>query len=194
MPILLALAFGAGLVIVFVAFVGLVSYNSVVTMRQRVVKAWANVEVALQQRHDELPNVVNAVRGEMAFEQGVLQQIVRLWAQFSTEAPIRDQATTSAAMTQALKTLFAVVERYPELRSHENVTQLQAEIERLETVIADRRELYNDSVYRYNSAIQQIPGVWFAGLFGWKPEQFFDAEPDAEVRPDVSLGTVPPQT
>lgn len=187
MPIVAAIAFGVGLVVVCVAFLMLVTYNTVVRMRQRVDKAWGNIEIALQQRHDELPNVVAAVRGAMAFEQSVLGEIARLRAAFSRTAPVPEQAATSVATTQALRSLFAVVEQYPELRSHENVTALQKEIERLETVIADRRELYNDAVYRFNSTIQQLPAAWFAGGFGWQPRAFFDAEPAADERPDVSL-------
>ncbi len=184
----LVLAFGAGLLLVLLVFTGFVTYNSVVAMRQRIDKAWGNVEVALQQRHDELPRVVDAVRGMMDFEQDVLENVTRLRAEYSPARPIPEQAATSEATTQAVRQLFAVVEKYPQLRSAENVLSLQAEIERLETVIADRRELYNDAVFRFNSFIQQLPGALFAGSLGWAPRPFFDADPAAEATPDVSLG------
>ena len=84
---------------------------------------------------------------------------------------------TSEATTAAVRSLFAVVERYPDIKSAENVQDLQDEIERLEGMIADRRELYNDQVYRYNTRIGQVPGALLAPLFGWKPREFFAADP-----------------
>ncbi len=183
----LVLAFGAGLLLVLLVFTGFVTYNSVVAMRQRIDKAWGNVEVALQQRHDELPRVVDAVRDVMAFEQDVLENVTRLRSEYSPSRPIPEQAATSEATTQAVRQLFAVVEKYPQVRSQENVLSLQEEIERLETVIADRRELYNDTTYRYNTAIAQLPGQLYAGLFGWQPRPFFAAEPEAAVKPEIAL-------
>src|SRR4029077_19855831 len=97
------------------------------------------------------------------------------------------QAATSEATSSAIRQLFAVVERYPELTSQANVQALQAEVERLEGIIADRRELYNDSVYRYNTRIAQLPAVLLAWSFGWSPRQFFKAGPGDFERPDVSL-------
>ena len=93
------------------------------------------------------------------------------------------------ATTRAIRTLFATVERYPELKSAGNVLALQAEIERLEAMIADRRELYNDQVYRYNTAITQVPGVILAPIFGWRQRQFFAADPADVLRPDTDLRT-----
>ena len=87
-----------------------------------------------------------------------------------------------------MRELLAVVERYPELRSQQNVLDLQAEIERLESMIADRRELYNDQVYRHNARIAQIPAVFLAPIFGWRPRPFFTAGPEAGARPPVELG------
>jgi LemA protein len=87
--------------------------------------------------------------------------------------------------------LFAVVERYPEVRSAANVLALQEEIERLESMIADRRELYNDQVYRYNSRIAQVPAVVLAGLFGWRARPFFEAPETDRARPDADLHADP---
>jgi LemA protein len=183
----LAAGFAVGLVIFIVVFLLITTYNSIVALRQRIEKAWGNVEVALKQRHDEVPNVVAAVRGGMAFEQTVLEEVARLRAAWTPQQPIVRQAATSEATSAALRQLFAVVERYPELRSQANVQALQAEIERLEAVIADRRELYNDSVYRYNARIGQFPALMLAWLFGWSPRPFFKAEPGDDARPDVTL-------
>lgn len=186
-PLSLAAGFAVGLAVFIVVFLAVTTYNEIVALRQRMAKAWANIEVSLKQRHDELPNVVAAVRGVMAFEQSVLEDVTRLRAAWSPDQPVRQQAVTSEATTTALRQLFAVVERYPELRSQENVSALQAEIERLEAVIADRRELYNDTVYRYNTRIAQLPAVLLARLFRWTPRPFFKADPADLERPEVTL-------
>ena len=88
-----------------------------------------------------------------------------------------------------MRTLFAVVERYPEVKAAGNVQDLQDEIERIEGMIAARRELYNDQVYRYNTRIGQVPGALMAPVFGWREREFFEAEPGDEHRPDSDLGT-----
>ena len=164
------------------------TYNAVVALRQRIDKAWANIDVVLKQRHDQLPNLVAAVRGLMAFERDVLTGVTEARAAYSPTAPIPDQAATSEATSAAVRSLFAVVERYPEVKVAANVLALQDEIERLEAMIADRRELYNDQVYRYNTRIAQVPGVLLAPLFGWRPRPFFAAEPGATAARTPSSG------
>jgi LemA protein len=187
----LAAAFAVGLVVAIVLFLIVVTYNDVVSLQRRIDKAWANIEVALQQRFDQLPNLVEAVRGVMTFERDVLSQVTAARAAFVPGAPVPEQAAASAATSRAIRTLLATVEAYPAVRSAGNVLALQGEIERLESILADRRELYNDQVYRYNTRIGQVPGVLLAGLFGWSPRPFFDAEPAAEGRPDVELERAP---
>jgi LemA protein len=159
----------------------------VVALRTRIDRAWGNVEVALKQRHDQLAELVAAVRDVMAFERAVLEEVARQRARYAPAAPVAEQAAVSDATSQAVRSLLAVVESYPQLRSQDNVLRLQAEIERLEQQIADRRELYNDQVYRYNATIAQVPAVALAGLLGWKPRAFFDAEPAADESPSVDL-------
>lgn len=179
----LAAAFAVGLVVAIVLFLLVVTYNDVIALLRRIDKAWANIEVALQQRHDQLPALVDAVRGVMTFEREVLHEVTAARAGWSRAAPIADQAAASAATSRAVRSLLATVERYPEVKSAANVLALQAEIERLEGVIADRRELYNDQVFRYNTRIGQLPGALIAGLLGWRSRPFFDAAPGAEAPP-----------
>jgi len=186
-PAFLAAAFAVGVVLAVGLFIVVATYNDVVALARRIDKAWANIAVALQQRHDQLPRLVDAVRGVMTFERDVLTQVAAARAAYSPTAPIPDQAATSVATTRAIRTLFATVERYPELKSAGNVLALQAEIERLEAMIADRRELYNDQVYRYDARIGQVPAVFLASIFGWQPRAFFDAEPGASI-PPAGLG------
>lgn len=183
----IAALFAVVLVVLVVGFLVLTTYNAVVALRQRIDKAWSNIDVVLKQRHDQLPNLVAAVRDLMAFEQDVLTEVTRARAAYSPSAPIHDQAVVSEATTSAVKSLFAVVEHYPDLKSQANVADLQDEIERLESMIADRRELYNDQVYRYNTRIAQVPGVALAPVFGWRSREFFAATPAEAVRPDSTL-------
>ena len=181
-PIAGAALFAVLLVVIVALAVAVITYNAVVALRNRIDKAWGNVEVALRQRHDQLPALVDAVRDLMAFEQDVLEEVTRQRARYAPDAPVAEQGAVSAATTTAVRSLFAVVEAYPQVRSQENVLRLQGEIERLEGQLADRRELYNDQVYRYNTTIAQVPAVVLAALLGWRPRSFFDAGDAAEQR------------
>jgi LemA protein len=186
-PEQLSATFAVLLVLVIVAFLAITTYNQIIALSIRISKAWANIDVALKQRYDELPNLVEAVRDVMAWEQDVLSEVTERRAAYSDRDPIPRQAATSEATSTAVKHLFAVVERYPEVKSAANVAALQAEISRLEDLIADRRELYNDTVYRYNARIAQVPANVLAGLFGWRPQPFFAADGDERERPPAEL-------
>ena len=186
-PPTMAALFAIAIVIVIVGFLVFATYNAVIALRFRIDKAWANIDVALKQRHDQLPNLVEAVRGVMSFEQDVLTDVARARAAYSPAAPIPEQAAVSDATSTAVRSLLAVVERYPEVRSAGNVLSLQEEIERLEGMIADRRELYNDQVYRYNARIGQVPAVFLAAMLGWKARPFFEASDAERVRPETGL-------
>ncbi len=186
-PIEMAAAFAVAVVVVVSGFIVLTSYNAVVALRQRIDKAWANIDVVLRQRHDQLPNLVAAVRGLMAYERDVLTRVTEIRAAYSPTAPIPDQAATSDATSTAVRSLFAVVERYPEVKAGTNVQDLQDEIERIEGMIAARRELYNDQVYRYNTRISQFPGNLLAPVFGWDAREFFAATPADAAVPDTDL-------
>jgi LemA protein len=185
-----AAAFAVGLLILIVAFLVLETYNSVVTLNQQVSKAWANIEVALKQRFDQLPSLVDAVRGLMAYERETLTRVTRLRSEYAAGEPIPVQAATSEATSTAVRQLFAVVESYPDIKSQANVLALQEEVERLEDIIAARRELYNDTVYRLNTRIRQFPTNLLATVFGWTERPFFAASPDerSAARVDLDAG------
>ena len=183
----IAAIFAIGLLVAIVLYLLVMSYNAVMALRQRIDKAWANIDVVLKQRHDQLPALVSAVRGVMAFEQGVLTEVAQARAAYSPTESIPQQAVHSEQTTRAVRSLFAVVEAYPQITSDQNVLALQAEIERLESMIADRRELYNDQVYRYNARITTIPTSFLAALFGWQQRPFFAARPEELERPGTDL-------
>lgn len=163
------------------------TYNAVVALGQRIDKAWANVDVILKQRHDELPRLVEAVRGLMGFEREVLEEVARLRADYHPDDPIDRQGEVAAATTLGVKHLLAVVEAYPDIKSHENVMALQQEIRRLEDMLADRRELYNDMVYRFNTRIATLPALLIAGIFGWRPRPFFETDGAERAAPAATL-------
>ena len=171
----MAAIFALGIAVLVVGYLLVVDYNAVMALRQRIDKAWSNIDVVLKQRHDQLPALVSAVRSLMAFEQDILVEVTAARAAYSPAQPIPEQAATSDATSSAVRSLLAVVESYPDLQSHRNVLDLQDEIERLEAMIADRRELYNDQLYRYNTRIATVPTVLLAGLFSWTPRAFFAA-------------------
>ena len=116
-----AAVFAVVLLVGVVGFIVLASYNAVVALRQRIDKAWSNIGVVLKQRHDQLPNLVAAVRGLMTYERDVLTRVTEARAAYAPDAPIPDQAQTSEATTAAVRSLFAVVERYPDIKSAANV-------------------------------------------------------------------------
>ena len=181
----LALVVAAVLVAVLATFLVVVTYNDVIGLQRRCERAWANIDVALKQRHDQLPALVSAVRGAMAFESQVLAEVTQARARYKPEAPIHEQAVVSDATSEAVRSLFAVVEGYPELRSHENVMSLQAEIERLETLIARRRELFNEQVFTYNVRVTTIPGLVLRPIFGWKTIDSFSAGDEEHMPPVI---------
>src|SRR6188768_1151382 len=182
----LAAVFAVGLVLAIVLFLLVTSYNAVMALRQRIDKAWANIDVVLKQRHDQLPALVSAVRGVLQFEQDVLTEVARARAAYSSTEPIPEQAVHAEQTSAAVRSLFAVVEQYPTLRSQDNVLDLQNEIERLEGMIADRRELYNDQVYRYNTRIATFPTLFLAPIFGWRARPLFVATPEEAAVPEVT--------
>jgi LemA protein len=186
-PASVAAAFAVGLVLAILLFLAVTSYNAVMSLRQRIDKAWANIDVVLKQRHDQLPALVSAVRGLMSFEQDVLTEVARARATYSPSEPIPEQAVHAEATSRAVRSLFAVVEAYPQVKSDANVLDLQNEIERIEGIIADRRELYNDQVYRYNTRISTLPTLLLAPLFGWRSREFFAADPSELPRPATDL-------
>jgi len=184
-PGALAASFAIAVLLVVVGFLAIATYNDVIGLRLRIDKAWSNIDVVLHQRHDQLPALVDAVRGALEFERQVLDEVADRRAGYRPEAPIPDQATTSDATTEAVRSLMAVVEAYPDLKSQANVMALQESIERLEAMLAARRELYNDQVYRHNTRIEQLPGLLLAGIFGWRARPFFKAPPGTHGVPVV---------
>ena len=175
------------IVIIVVAVIFVIGlYNGLVQRRLRIDEAFAQIEVQLKRRHDLIPNLVNAVKGYMGFEQKVLTDVTNARAAAvaaGAQGPAA-QAQAENALTGTLRSLFAVVENYPELKANQNVLELQEQLTTTENQIAFSRQHYNASVLDYNTAIQVFPAVLIAGLFGFTKREFFDAEPEASAVPN----------
>jgi LemA protein len=181
------LIIGAIIVVVLVVLIGI--YNGLVQKRLRVDEAFAQIEVQLKRRHDLIPNLVNAVKGYMGFEQKVLTDVTNARAaavSAGAEGPAQ-QAAAENALTGTLRSLFAVVENYPELKANQNVLELQEQLTTTENQIGFSRQHYNASVLDYNTAIATFPNVLLAGPLGFSKRDFFDAEPEAANVPNVDL-------
>ncbi|MBS3068615.1 LemA family protein [Candidatus Micrarchaeota archaeon] len=151
-------------------------YNGFITLRTNIQKAWANIDVLLKQRFDELPNLVETVKGYAKHEKQTLENITKLRSAVQDAGSIHDKAIASEQLSQNLKTLFAVAENYPNLKANENFLKLQKRITELENLIADRREFYNDSVNLYNIKIASFPDLIISRMFNFKLAEFFSAQ------------------
>lgn len=164
-------------------------YNNLVTVKNNVAKAWANIDVLLKQRHDEIPKLVEICRQYMQFEQ---ETLVRVTEARSRVAKAREAQSigalgpAEAALRAGVAKVFAIAEAYPQLKANQNFMQLQSRITGLENAIADRREFYNDSVNVNNIRIQQFPDRIIAGSFGFREARMLDFEAreiaDVDVR------------
>jgi LemA protein len=190
----LGLIVAIGIVIVVVLVV-IGIYNGLVQRRLRVDEALGQIEVQLKRRWDLIPNLINAVKGYMGFEQTVLENVTnaRAAAVAAGGRGPAEQAAAENALTATLRSLFAVVENYPDLKANQNVLSLQEELTTTENQISFSRQHYNATVLDYNTNIQTFPQVIIAGPLGFTKREFFDAEPEAATPPTVDL-TLPPRT
>jgi LemA protein len=177
-------------ILAVVLIYGVVLYNGLVALKHNVAKAWANIDVLLKQRHDELPKLVEVCKQYRQFEQETLQRVIeaRSRVQSAREAQNIDAlGEAEGALRMGLTRLFAIAEAYPELKANENFMQLQQRISTLENGIADRRELYNDAVNINNVRIEQFPDAIVARLFRFEPKpllEFSVAEKaDVDLKP-----------
>jgi LemA protein len=174
-----------GVILLFV--IGI--YNGLVGRRNRIDEALAQIQVQLKRRHDLIPNLVNAVKGYMGFEQKVLTDVTNARAAAvaaGSQGPAQ-QAAAENALTATLRSLFAVVENYPDLKANQNVLELQEQLTTTENQISFSRQHYNATVLDYNTSIATFPNVLLAGPFGFTKREFFDAEPEAANVPNVDL-------
>jgi LemA protein len=165
------------------------AFNGVVRLRNRVESAWSQISVQLQRRHDLIPNLIETVKGYAAHESTTLEAVTaaRTNAVQAQQAGPAQQAQAENVLTGALRQLFAVSERYPDLKANQNFLALQEELTSTEDRVAYARQFYNDSVQRYNTRIETFPTVFIAGMFNFSKREFFEAEEGSAEVPKVQF-------
>ena len=173
------------IIIILVAIVAI--YNGLVTARNKVKNAWAQIDVQLNRRADLIPNLVETVKGYAAHESSVFEDVTAARAGLMNANGVKEISDANNQLSSTLKTLFAVAENYPELKANENFKDLQAQLAQTEDKIAYSRQFYNDSVMMYNNKCQTFPSNIFAGMFGFKEADFFEAAGEARSVPKVEF-------
>lgn len=164
------------------------TYNSLVTAKTRIEESWSGIDVQLKRRSSLIPNLVETVKGYAAHEKEVFENVTKARSALISAATPREKAQADNQLTGVLKTLFAVAENYPELKANENFVKLQGELTDTEDKIAYSRQFYNTNVMDYNIKLKVFPNVLIASTFGFKPEEFFEAEEEAREEVKVDFG------
>lgn len=172
--------FGAGwvllIIVVVLLLVGVSIYNRLVTLRNRVDNAWSQIDVQLRRRYDLIPNIVETVKGYAEHERGTFEKVVAARSAAMAAGTVQEHSSAESMLTGALKSLFALVENYPDLKANQNFMMLQEELSGTESKIAFARQFYNDSVMTFNTAQQTFPANVFARLFGFNTREYFEVE------------------
>jgi len=174
-------------VLVLLALYVIASYNGLVSLRNRIENAWAQIDVQLKRRYDLIPNLVETVKGYASHERDTLDAVIQARnAGMTAEGP-HDQAEAENALSGALKSLFALSEAYPDLKANQNFAQLQEELTGTEGRIAYARQFYNDTVYRYNTKVQSFPANILANTFRFSEREYFQADDESRGPTQVSF-------
>lgn len=187
MGLLLDIGLAVVVMVVLLIFSAVGIYNGFIVKRNRVQDAWAQIDVQLKRRYDLIPNLVNTVKGYRDFEKSTLTQVTALRAQL-VSGSVQDKANANNMLSQALKSIFAVSENYPDLKASANFQQLQTTLEDTEDKIAFVRTSYNDYVLDYNNAIQVFPGALFASTFHFARQDFFQTPEEQREPVSVDFG------
>lgn len=174
------------IIVVALIFILIGLYNNLVELRQKVKNAWSQIDVQLQRRFDLIPNLIETVKGYMEHEKEVLTKVAELRTAWANAGSVKEKSTLDNELTGALKTIMAVSENYPDLKASQNFSQLQEELQNTENKIAFSRQFYNDIVTKYNTKLEVVPSNIIASMFGFKPEELFEAESD-EARKNVKV-------
>ncbi len=151
-------------------------YNRLVVFRNRIDNAWSQIDVQLRRRYDLIPNLVETVKGYATHEREVFERVTEARSRAIAAGSVGEQGQAENMLNQALRSLFAVAENYPQLRASENFMHLQEELSGTESKIAFARQFYNDTVLRYNNTRQAFPAVLIAGALGFGPREYFEME------------------
>jgi len=178
-------------IVVVLGLIVMGMYNGLVRGRMRVKEAWSGIDVQLKRRSSLIPNLVETVRGYASHERETLENVTRARAQLDRAGTPGEAAQANNFLTQTLRSLFAVSEAYPDLKANANFMALQSELTDTEDKIAYARQFYNRNVLSYNESTSTVPTVFIANMFGFQPEEFFEAEEEAREDVRVSFTTPP---
>ncbi len=180
------------LLVVFVALWAIWRYNNLVSLKYQVANAWKQIDVQLKRRHDLIPNLIAAVRGEMQFEQDTLEKVIAARNSAVSARGVAETAEKENVLTQTLSRLFALSENYPNLKANESVKTLMEELTSTENKIGFARQFYNDVATRFNTAQQVFPDNLIAQMFKFQPVELFQITEAAEREvPKVDLNIRP---
>jgi LemA protein len=168
-----------GAIVVVIVIATIATYNSLVSLRNRIENAWAQIDVQLKRRYDLIPNLVETVKGYASHEQETLQGVIEARNMAQSATNVQDQAAAENVLSGALKSLFAVTEAYPDLKANQGFLQLQEELTGTEGRIAYARQFFNDVVNKYNTKIQSFPAVLIARQMGFTEREYFEADDDS---------------
>ena len=171
----------------FLLLYGIYLYNRLVRTRVRVQNAWSQIDVQLRRRYDLIPNLVEAVKGYAAHERQTFEEVTSARTAAQQAQGVAQQAQAENALTAAIGRLFAVAEAYPQLRATENFQQLQAQLTEVEQQIAIARQVYNDTVLTYDNALETVPTNVIAGMFNFRPREYFQTEDATREAPRVQF-------
>lgn len=174
-------------IIILIAIYFVYIYNSLINLRNRVKNAWSQIDVQLKRRTDLIPNLVETVKGYAAHERGVFENVTKARSSLMNARTVKESAEANNMLTDALKSLFAVAENYPDLKANENFKDLQGQLSETEDKIAYSRQFYNDTVLMYNNKCQMFPSNLVASRFNFQEAEFFEIAEREKEAPEVKF-------
>ena len=175
-------------IVLLLALIVVALYNRLVRLRNRAENAWAQVDVQLRRRYDLIPNLVETVKGYASHERATFDEVTKARTAAQQAQTVQEQAQAENLLTQAIGRLFAVAEAYPQLRATENFQQLQAQLEETESKIAVSRQVYNDAVLTYDTALETVPTNIVGNVLNFEEREYFEVEePAAREAPRVQF-------
>lgn len=184
---------GLWILIAFVAIVAIafiVYYNRFVTLENNIDNSLAQIDVQLKKRADLVPNLINTVKGYAKLEKGIMKSVTDARKALLSAKDIPSKVNAGNQLQSALKSVFAIAENYPSLKSNENFLQLQQELSAIEDKVAYSRQYYNDSILSYNNSVEKFPGVFFAGIYGKKEKEMLKIKAEEKAVPKVDFDSL----
>ena len=179
--------FMAFFIVIALALYGVAIYNALINVKNNIKKAWGNIDVLLKQRHDEIPKLIKTCESYMQYEKDTLEKVVKLRQEAIDASDVNNKSAKEGQLSQALSSVFALAENYPELKSQELFSQLHTRISELESSISGRREFYNESVNAYNIRIESFPDQIVANFMNLTQEEMFKVAESEKIDPGINI-------